>query len=410
MESRGIKVAPTLISPDGELYIKDANFSDREVILKQKTRIGIVTQVQAVKSDIQVELTPTRIEVKRVDDNRLDNQTVNTTEINLDTFPGTREERKRVEELLESYNDVFYHKGDPLDYTPTLQHKIPMEDTSPITQAYRRVPPHQLDELKQHLEGLLKKGIIRESKSDFASPIVIVRKKSGDIRNQCVDFRKLNARVRRDAYPLPRISESLEAMSGARYFSTLDLVSAYNQFEVAPEDQHKTAFSTPLGLFEYRRMPFGLSNSPATFQRLMGKVFHQDIYHILLVYLDDVIIFSRTLDEHIERLGTTLNRLREHHLKLAPNKCHLFCTEVKFLGHVINATGITTDPDKICAVRNWEQPVTFRDLRRFMGFISYYRRFVEHFASVAAPLYKLIGDLNKTKKGKKAIMKEPFSD
>ena len=213
----------------------------------------------------------------------------------------------------------------------------------------------------------------------------------------CVDFRK----VRRDAYPLPRVDETFEALTGARYFSTLDLAAAYNQVEVQEEDQHKTAFITPFGLFEYLRMPFGLSNSPATFQRLMGRVFKDEVMQILLVYLDDVILYSKSVLEHFDRLEKVFTKLREHGLKLSASKCCFFKKEVKFLGHIISARGIQTDPSKIAAVKDWPKPETLLDLRQFLGLASYYRKFVAGFAQDAAPLHELVGVLAKESKGTK---------
>ena len=232
-----------------------------------------------------------------------------------------------------------------------------MEDDSPIKQPYRRVPPHQWAELKEHLQELLQRGVIKESNSEFASPIVLVRKSSGALR-MCVDYRKVNARVKQDAYPLPRIEETLEALSGATYFSALDLASAYNQVQVSPEDQHKTAFVTPMGLYEFTRMPFGLSTAPATFQRLMGIVFRDEILEILLVYLDDIIVYSRSIQEHLQRLEIVFCKLQQHGLKLEASKCAFFKKEVKFLGHVVSSKGVQTDPAKVESVKQWPKPQT----------------------------------------------------
>ncbi|KAK7898384.1 hypothetical protein WMY93_019237 [Mugilogobius chulae] len=236
--------------------------------------------------------------------------------------------------------------------------------------------------------------VIRESSSPYASPIVIVKKKDGSIR-LCVDYRQLNSKTRRDAFPLPRIEESLDALCGAKWFSTIDLASGYNQVPMAERDKHKTAFCTPFGLFEFNRMPFGLCNAPSTFQRLMERMFGSEHCQSLLLYLDDVVVYSASIDEHLQRLGTVLSRLQKEGLKVKLSKCEFFKREVKYLGHVISGEGVSTDPDKVAAVAGWPRPNTVTELRSFLGFASYYRRFVSGFAKMAAPLHRLIADVQR---------------
>lgn len=395
----GVAVTPCLVSPHGGSTLRIANFSKRDVKLRPRTRIGVLTAVQEVNGSLQLQEESGKLRII----SKMTGQKYSTPKLpDLDNFPGNLHQRQRIQHLLAEYADIFYQEGDVLGTTPTIQHHIATKDDTPVAQPHRRIPPHLWDELKDHLQDLVRKGVITESHSDYASPIVIVRKKSGAIR-MCIDYRKLNEKVRRDVYPIPRVEESLEMMSGAKFFSTLDLTAAYNQVEVAPEDQHKTAFTTPMGLFEYKRMPFGLSNSPSTFSRLMGRVFRDDIMQILLVYLDDVLLHSSTIDEHIERLETVFSRLRSHGLKLEPTKCVLFRSEVKFLGHILTPDGVRTDPEKVAAIRDWPTPLTLRGLRQFTGLAAYYRRFVKHFAAIAKPLYRLIGDAAREGKKQKRL-------
>lgn len=209
----------------------------------------------------------------------------------------------------------------------------------------------------------------------------------------CVDYRQLNAKVKRDAFPLPRIEESLDVLGGARLFSTIDLASAYNQVEVAPEDRHKTAFTTPFGLFEYNRMPFGLGGAPGTFQRIIQTIFRDELLETLIVYLDDIIVFSQDISTPLQRLEMVFQKLREHGLKIEAKKCQFFRTQVTYLGHVVSADGVATDPVKTEVVTNWPKPTTLKDLRSFLGFPSYYRRFVPHFTQLARPLHELVTKL-----------------
>ena len=208
----------------------------------------------------------------------------------------------------------------------------------------------------------------------------------------CVDYRKLNAKTVKDAYPLPRIQESFDALKGASWFSTLDLASGFNQVAVDEEDKAKTAFITPFGLFEYNRMPFGLCNAPASFSRLMQACLNEQIFQILLVYLDDTLILSQTFEEHLERLQMVLERLRKHGLKLKMDKCNFLKREVTYLGHEVSGSGISPEAQKLAVVQQWPAPQTVKELRTFLGFASYYRRFIANFARIAGPLHQLVNN------------------
>ena len=263
--------------------------------------------------------------------------------VDLFNFPGTI--------LFSRHANEFAKSDDDLGCTEAVQHRIRTTDDTPVVMPYRRIPPTQLEEVKEHLQKLFRNGCIVESQSDHASAVVLVRKRSGALR-LCCDYRALNAKTIKDAHPLPRIDESMDAMKGARWFSTLDLQSAYNQVRMHPDDQHKTAFTTPFGLYEFARMPFGLCNAPATFQRLMQTAFRNELYTILLCYLDDIIIFAEHISEHIRRLDVVSTKLAEYGLKLDLKKCSFFRDEVNYLGHRVSAERIATDPSKITDVTN----------------------------------------------------------
>ena len=203
--------------------------------------------------------------------------------------------------------------------------------------------------------------IIRPSASPWSSPVVMVHKKDGSW-HFCIDYRKLNSATHRDAYPLPRIDATLDSLTGCRYFATLDLASGYWQVAVEESDKEKTAFSTMNGHFEFNVMPFGLTNAPATFQRLMECVLAGLMYEQCLIYLDDIIVFSSTFNEHLHCLCNVLVALQETHLLLKLSKCSFACTEVAYLGHVVSANGITPDPQKVAAVLQFPQPTEAKPL------------------------------------------------
>lgn len=318
------------------------------------------------------------------------------------------EQSKQATEILKTHSAVFSYGDGDIGCTTMVEHEIHLLDEAPVRQRYRRLPPSQYEQVKAHIQELLDKGIVRPSSSPFSSPIVIVFKKNGEMR-LCVDYRLLNAKTRKDAYPLPRIEETLDALTGARWFSTLDLASGYNQVPVAERDKAKTAFCTPFGLFEFNRMPFGLCNAPSTFQRLMERIFGDQSFQSLLLYLDDIIIFSSTFEQHLQRLDLVLTRLQQHNLKLKLQKCHFFQPEVQYLGHIISAAGVATDPSKINAVAEWPRPSTCTELQSFLGFASYYRRFVQAFAKYAAPLHKLVATVGGTK-NKRSGGKRPIAE
>ncbi|PIK37872.1 hypothetical protein BSL78_25295 [Apostichopus japonicus] len=216
-------------------------------------------------------------------------------------------------------------------------------------------PPCQFEEVQEHVRKLLAKGVIKPSTSPYASPVVLVRKTDGTLR-LCVDYRKLNGKTRKDAYPLPRIQESLDALTNAKWFSTIDLISGYHQVEMAEEDAQKTAFITPFGLYQYVRMPFGLCNALGTFQRLMQACLGDQYFQSLLCYLDDILVYSSTFEDHLERLNLVFQRLRQHGLKIKPSKCEFFRPEVRYLGHRVTREGVMPQQDKIEAVKTWPVP------------------------------------------------------
>jgi hypothetical protein len=235
---------------------------------------------------------------------------------------------------------------------------------------------------------MLEKGVIRRSNSPWSTPVTLVLKPNGKWRF-CIDFRKLNDITRKDNHPLPRIDTLLEKFRGSNWFSTMDMASGYWQIEMEEKDIEKTAFITHEGLYEFVVMPFGLSNAPATFQRTMQMVLGELFYTVAPVYIDDIIVHSKTFEEHLKILEEVFTRIRNANLKLGPDKCKFGFEEIKFLGHIIGKNGIKTDPAKIEKVKNYPKPVNLTQLRGFLGLAKYYRKFIKDFAKIAKPLNDL---------------------
>lgn len=293
-----------------------------------------------------------------------------------------------VQALLSKKVHAFAKNKDDFGRTDKAKHSIDTGEHRPVKQPPRRLPLHKKKEVAKEVKRLLDLGVIEPSVSPWAAPTVLVLKKDLTWR-LCLDYRRINLLTLRDSYPLPRIDDSLDALRGSSWFSTLDLCSGYYQVEMEESSKEKTAFATHEGLFQFKVMPFGLVNAPATFERLMEHVLSGLHWKTCLIYLDDVICFASTFDEHLSRLECILDRFIEAGLKISPDKCHLFLRKAHFLGHVVSALGVATDPQKIQAVRDWPQPASVTEVRSFVGLASYYRKFIKGFANIARPLHKL---------------------
>ena len=257
--------------------------------------------------------------------------------------------------------------------------------TAPIAKRPYRMAPIEHEEVKKTIDELLAKGYIRRSFSPWAFPLLLVDKKDGSKR-MCVDYRELNAVTIKNKHPLPRIEDLFDLLRGARIFSKIDLRSGYFQLRIRPGDIPKTAFTCKYGLYEYTVMSFGLTNAPAYFMHLMNMVFMDYLDVFVVIFIDDILIFSKTEEEHEEHLRLVLQRLREHQLYAKFSKCEFWIDEVPFLGHVISQGGIAVDPSKVKDVLEWETPQTVKEVRSFLGLAGYYRRFIENFSKIAKPL------------------------
>lgn len=296
--------------------------------------------------------------------------------------------KERITKQLNDIPEVFAFHDLDFGCTSKVKHSIKLHDPTPFKHRARPIHPQDLEAVRKHLQELLAAGVIRESQSPYSSPIVVVRKRNNDVR-LCIDFRKLNLQTIKDSYALPNLEETFSALSGSKWFTVLDLKSGYYQIEVEEEDKEKTAFVTPLGFWEFNRMPQGITNAPSTFQRLMERCVGDMNLQEVLVFLDDLIIFSNSLEEHEQRLMRVLHRLKEYGLKLSPEKCKFFQTTVRYLGHIISERGVETDPEKIQALKTWPRPKNLKELRSFLGFSGYYRRFIKGYSSIVRPLNDL---------------------
>lgn len=320
--------------------------------------------------------------------------------------------------VLSRYKDVFPSEL-PAGLPPSreIDHKIELvPGSSPPSRGLIRLSASELVELKKQLDELLKAGFIRPSKSPFGAPILFVKKKTGEMR-MCVDYRALNNITIKNSYPLPRIDELFDRLQGAKYFSKIDLRSGYHQIRIAEGDEAKTAFRTRYGHFEFLVLPFGLTNAPGTFMHLMHETFRQHLDNFVLVFLDDILIFSKTLEEHEQHVKQVLDTLRKEKLFAKESKCEFFKTEVEFLGHLVGRDGVRMMEDKVKAIGEWPTPAKVGDVRAFLGTAGYYRKFIRDFSSIAAPLSNLTKEDTKFEWGpsqaaafrslKQAIAKEP---
>ena len=297
-------------------------------------------------------------------------------------------QQQQLNELFREYRDVFSQGEDDLGNTPLLEHAIETHGP-PRRQPYRRQNPAVRREEMTQVQQMLSSNVIRPSNSPWASPVVMVRQKDGSLRF-CVDFRQLNAATVKDAHPLPRIDDLLDALHGAKWFSTLDLKSGYWQVPITEQDKAKTAFRTSSGqLFEFNQVPFGLCNAPATFSCLMDRVLAGLHWETCLFHLDDIIVFSSTWEEHLARLHEVFERLRHAKLKLGAAKCTFAAKEVSYLGHRVTEEGLLPDPSLLAAIRDIPPPTTATEVRSFLGLAGYYQRYVKGFAAIAAPLHAL---------------------
>jgi len=383
----GLLVAKVLVDANQPtIPLRLINLSDHPIRLVRKRHIATCSPVALEKPNDTPAFKVNKISKEQLSSmpipEHLENIYAESIE-NLDS-----DQQLQVKQLLTEYQHIFSKSKSDLGCTKLIQHRINTGLAPPIKQNPRPLPQAVRDEVSKEIDRMLDAGLIEKSCGPWSSPIVPCHKADGSIR-LAVDYRRLNDVTLKDSYPLPKIQESLDCLKGAKYFSTLDCSSGFHQVPMHPDDMDKTSFTSHRGQFRFNVLSFGLTNAPALYQRLMEYIMSGLQYEILLIYVDDCMVFSKTFDEHIQSLREVLKRFADANLKLTPKKCHLFRLKVNFLGHVVEEKGISPNPEKVSAIKDWPTPTSVKDIRAFLGVTGYYRRLIKSFATIASPLTKL---------------------
>lgn len=418
---RGVLVARMVTSlwQDRWVPIKVINTSDKSVLVRRNAKLADVFPCIALEdmddttTEVPLASCSLRTATANVEcsaDNKL--RSVGLTDIDLAPCDVTEQCKDKLTDLVVRYNDIFSRHHLDCGEATGFVHRIHLSDHRPFRLPFRRVPPSQYQKLRQVLNEMEEKEIIRKSTSEYASPLVLVWKKNGDLR-VCTDFRWLNKRTFKDAHPLPHQADCLGALGGNALFSTMDLTSGFYNMPLHEDDKKYSAFTTPMGLYEYNRLPQGLCNSPGSFMRMMTCIFGDQNYLSLLCYLDDLLVFAPDEASALERLEMVFSRLRSHNLKLAPKKCFFLRKSVRFLGHVVDETGVSTDPSKIEGIMKMSRgdlmeadgvTPSAKRIRSFLGMVNYYQHFVPNYSAIAKPLFSLLSG-QKCKRGRKTTAK-----
>ena len=369
------RVANGIITPRKQMTLQVANLTERTIIIHLNQPIAVMSPMNQSQINMIQHGTSPSIEGAR--------PTSIGEEPDLSNTDLNENQKEQIKELIRIFSDVF---SDQTGRTTKLQHQINLLPGSrPYNSPPFRYAPARRQVIEDNLKEMADQGIISPSQSPWAAPVILAPKKDGSLRF-CIDYRKLNAMTVRDAYPIPRIDDTLDSLQEAKFVSTLDLRSGYWQVEMERNSRDKTAFVTHKGLFQFNVMPFGLTNAPATFQRLMDIVLAGLKWQCCLVYIDDVVIYSPTFEQHLTDLKNVFEALRTANLTLKASKCQFCRKEMRYLGHIITQQGIKPDPDLVKSVTHFPQPKKIKDVQSFLGLTGYYRKFIRDYAKIAEPL------------------------
>ena len=352
-----------------------ANFSEEEEIIEANSELGSVnfSNLEIIGKEESVEKKKSLI----------------TSKCEVELNPKLSDlQRSQLSELIGGYNKVFGTSALGLGSFNEVNHHIPTGEAVPIKQRAYRLSTTNKNMVSEAIKEMMEAGIIEPSSSPWASPIVLVPKKDGGVRI-VVDYRKLNAVTKKDCYPLPRIEEVHDTMGGHFWFTSVDFLSGYYQIPVALEDREKTAFITHDGLYQFKVTPFGLTSAPATFQRTIDTILNKVKWQFCMPYIDDIFIFSKNFEDHLQHIEIFLATILETGLKLKPEKCKFAFNQIKVLGHIINGTGIGVDPEKVAACKEMPKPKSVKEVQTFLGVVGYYRKFIENITELEEPLRKL---------------------
>ena len=382
---QGLLIGRTLVdTTHNQMTVSVINTSDRNIKLKQNVSLGIIYPVEKISFCNDLDSSEVKVTQNSAQLPDYLKPLVENSSPDLSS-----EEKQKLSSLVGEFQDVFMSPDGRLGQTPLAEHYIDTGDTRPFKMPCRRIPMFKREIVQTEIKKMLDQGVIKPSNSPWNSPICLVTKKSGEWRF-CVDLRALNSVTKLDTFPLPRTDETLERLAGSQFFSTLDMCSGYWQLGLSKPDREKTSFAIPgIGTFMFKVMCFGLKNAPSSFSRLMRICLGSLHYDKCLVYLDDIIVLGSNFDTALNNLRAVLLKLRQAKLSLKVSKCKLFQKQTVFLGHLISPDGISCDPEKVRAIKEWPQPRDKTEVKAFLGLIGYYRKLVPSFAEIAIPLTRL---------------------